>query len=83
MMIDMKEGEGAPEAPLLTDLLREVLGSNLRVVGFHPILHREEYSILVAHMVDPTPPVVIKLAGPRAALAAPFDRTMTINRLLR
>lgn len=34
-------------------------------------------------MVEPAPPVAVKLAGPRAALAAPFDRTLAINRLLR
>ena len=67
----------------MTDLLRGVLGADVRVAGYRTLLRREDYAVVVAQTVGSAPSVVIKLAGPRAALAAPFDRTMAINRLLR
>jgi aminoglycoside phosphotransferase (APT) family kinase protein len=47
------------------------------------VLRRHHYPVVRATLADPALAVVVKLAGPAAPLACPFERTAAILRLVR
>ncbi len=71
------------EAGLLA-LLREVLGSRVQLASLDVKKRAEDYLVFTAHLSRCTPgEVLVKVAGPRAPLSCPFERTAAISRLVR
>jgi Ser/Thr protein kinase RdoA (MazF antagonist) len=60
-----------------------VFGAGTGVKTYRTILQSQDYAVIEVQLAPPAPHLLVKLAGPRAALAAPFDRTVVINRLVR
>lgn len=71
------------DAALLTRLLHPALGAYSAVRDYHVVRQDEDYAVVVASPGHPLADVVVKLAGPRAPLACPYERTAAINRLVR
>jgi len=84
-----KEWAMSPDVPpfvdrtLLAALLRSVLGTSATLISYRIALERDDYAVVVATLGRPEHEVVVKLAGPRAPIACPFDRTATIVALVR
>ncbi len=68
---------------LLAALLRATLGSSIALVNYHVAHRRDDYAVVIVTLASPARDVVVKLAGPRAPIACPFDRTATIVDLVR
>jgi aminoglycoside phosphotransferase (APT) family kinase protein len=68
---------------ILTDLLRSTIGTSTAIAEYHVVLRREDYAVVVVTLVSPALSVVVKLAGPQAPIACPFDRTEAIVALVR
>jgi len=68
---------------LLTELLRSIVGARCGIADYHEVLSRSDYAVLMLTLEQPSMRVMVKLAGPRASLACPFDRTATLNHLVR
>lgn len=66
----------------LAPLLRTVIGPQTRLVDYQVANQEPDYWVLLARLSQPDLEVVIKLAGPAAQMAAQFDRTAAINRLV-
>jgi aminoglycoside phosphotransferase (APT) family kinase protein len=66
----------------LSQLLRQVLGTRVELVDYEIGNQRHDYLVVLARLRHPTIAVVIKLAGPDAPVACPFDRTATLHRLV-
>jgi hypothetical protein len=67
----------------LGQLLREVLGTRVRLARCEVLKAADEYLILHADLGRRGSDVTLKLAGPGAPLATPFDRSAYINDLVR
>jgi fructosamine-3-kinase len=67
----------------LLQLLRQVLGSKVALVGYEVANRHHDYLVLLAQLRRPSIQVVVKLAGPEAPLACPFDRTAMLHSLVR
>ncbi len=65
------------------ELVRSIVGARCGIADYHEVLSRADYAVLMLTLEQPSMRVVVKLAGPRASLACPFDRTATLNRLVR
>jgi aminoglycoside phosphotransferase (APT) family kinase protein len=72
-----------PDRVTLDRLLHSALGAHCHVDGYTVVREDDDYAVLVVNLAAPTVRVIVKLAGPRAALSCPFDRTAAINRLVR
>lgn len=68
---------------LLTTILRQNFGAECHIVSYAMQSRAEDYAVLVAQLAQPSLQVVTKIAGPRAPVACPFDRTAAIARLVR
>jgi aminoglycoside phosphotransferase (APT) family kinase protein len=68
---------------LLVEILRETLGSGVHVAGIHVIKSLRDYQVVSATLERPRLKLIVKLAGPQAPLACPFDRTAALLRLVR
>jgi aminoglycoside phosphotransferase (APT) family kinase protein len=68
---------------LLLELLHHVFGGRLTLSGYNTIKQHQGYTVLLAHLRRPILEVVIKLAGPDASLACPFEQTAWVHELLR
>ena len=68
---------------LLTDLLRAAIGTSTTIEACDFARRSQDYAVIVVTLAPPAAPVVVKLAGPRAHLACPFDRTEAISGLVR
>jgi len=66
----------------LLQLLRQTLGSKVELVGYEIGNRRHDYLVLLARLSHPSIKVVIKLAGPKAPIECPFDRTVTLHHLV-
>jgi len=72
-----------PDRAALDRLLRPVLGAHCHVDDYTVVREADDYAVLLVDLAAPPRRVVVKLAGPRAALSCPFDRTAAINHLAR
>ena len=63
-------------------LLQEKIGSRVELVDYKIGNQRHDYLVLLAQLHHPSLEVVIKLAGPKAPYACPFDRTAALHRLV-
>src|SRR5436190_15754858 len=68
---------------LLAELARRTLGAKAKFAGYRALKHQLDYVVLVARCLRPSMWVTIKLAGPRAALPCPFDRTAALLHMVR
>lgn len=71
-----------PDRVILDRSLRPVCGAHCHVDGYTLARKADDYAVLLVDLTGPPARVVVKLAGPRAALSCPFDRTAAINRLV-
>ncbi len=67
----------------LTELARSIVGTRCGIADHHEVLSRTDYAVLTLTLEQPSMQVMVKLAGPRASLSCPFDRTAALNRLVR
>lgn len=84
----MMDGErvatlSADELAALGGLCRAVFGSACRMAESRVVQRRRDYAVVIATLTRPSLPIAIKLAGPAAPLACPFERTAAILRLVR
>jgi Ser/Thr protein kinase RdoA (MazF antagonist) len=63
-------------------LLRQTFGAKVELAGHRVGNRHHDYLVLLAQLRHPSIEVVIKLAGPEAPLACPFDRTAMLHRLV-
>jgi aminoglycoside phosphotransferase (APT) family kinase protein len=73
----------ASDEALLAQLARRTLGAKAELAGYRIIKQQPDYLVLVARFVHPAILVTVKLAGPRASLPCPFDRTAALLRIVR
>ncbi len=66
----------------LGQLLRQALGQKVEVVDYRIGNQHHDYCVLLVQLRHPTTEVVVKLAGPEAPLACPFDRTAALHRMV-
>jgi len=66
----------------LQQLLRQTCGATVELAGYRVGKQRHDYLVLLAQLRHPSQEVVIKLAGPEAPLACPFERTAMRHRLV-
>lgn len=71
-----------PLRELLSLYLRQELGTAVVVAATHVIKRRHDYAVLKVQLHHPFTQVIVKLAGPDAAMACPFDRTAALHRLV-
>jgi fructosamine-3-kinase len=67
----------------LLQLLRQAFGAKVELLGYEVANSHHDYLVLLAQLRHPRIKIVIKLAGPEAPLACPFDRTATLHDLVR
>ena len=70
------------DAVCLTQLLRSALGHGVNLATYRFLREDEDYAVVAATLTHPPQQIVIKLAGPHAALAPAFERTAAIARLV-
>lgn len=68
-----------PQEPIEA-LLRDVFGSQAKLAGVTIAKKNEDYRVLTVQLEHPHLEVMVKLAGPRAALPCPFERTAALLR---
>lgn len=66
----------------LCQLLRQTLGSEVELGEYRIGNQHHDYLVLLVQLHYPVIEVVVKLAGPEAPLACPFDRTAALHRLV-
>src|SRR5438067_835245 len=71
------------ERALLVQLMRQTFGAKAELAAYHIVNRHPDYIVLVARLLRPAIWVTVKLAGPRAPLACPFDRTAALLRKVR
>lgn len=67
---------------LLLQLLRQTFGSSVEWIGYQVGNQQHDYLVLLVQLRHPSIEVVIKLAGPEAPLACPFERTASLHHLV-
>ncbi|MGC9358054.1 MAG: phosphotransferase family protein [Anaerolineae bacterium] len=67
----------------LSQLLKEVMGSRVELVGYEICKQRHDYLVLCVRLQRPSVEAVVKLAGPEAPIACPFERAAALHRLVR
>lgn len=67
---------------LLRQLLRQTLGAGVELAGCKIANQQHDYFVLLLQLRHPAMKVVAKLAGPAAPLAAAFERTAMLQRLV-
>lgn len=63
-------------------LVQQVFGTQVELAGCRVGNRQHDYRVLILRLRRPSVRVVVKLAGPEAALACPFDRTAMLHRLV-
>jgi hypothetical protein len=63
-------------------LLRQIFGLKVELVSYEVGNQHPDYLVLLIQLEHPAMKVVVKIAGPAAPLACPFDRTAMLHRLV-
>lgn len=71
------------ENQLVLSLLREVMGSSSSQVTCQVLKRAVDYLVVHIAQAANAPALVMKLAGPKARLACPFEATAALNRMVR
>ncbi len=79
----MSDSVNAIDAALLDRFLRSVTRRDGHIETYRFLAQSGDYAVIAATLANPRLDVVIKLAGPAAALACPFDRTTAMIGLIR
>ena len=66
----------------LLQLLQETFGSKVELMAYRIGNQQHDYLVLLVQLRHPSIQVVVKVAGPGAALASQFDRTAMLHRLV-
>jgi aminoglycoside phosphotransferase (APT) family kinase protein len=66
----------------LAQLIKRTLGAQARIADYRVLKRDRDYLVFVAQLRSPSMLVSVKLAGPGATLACPFDRTAAILHLV-
>lgn len=66
----------------LQQLLRLTIGAHVELVSYKICNQHPDYAVLLVKLRRPSMKVAVKLAGPDAPLASPFDRTAMLHRLV-
>lgn len=66
----------------LQQLLQQTFGTKVELAGYEVGNRHHDYLVLLVRLRHPAIDVVVKLAGPEAPLACPFDRTATLHHLV-
>lgn len=67
----------------VAELIRKTFGPACHIERYRLVKRETDYTVLLAHLMQPELRIVIKLAGHMAALPCPFERSAAINRLVR
>ncbi len=67
----------------LGQIIRRTFGTGCRIEGYSMLARETDYTVLAARLAHPELELLVKLAGPRAPVPCPFDRTAAIYRLVR
>ena len=71
------------DAAFLHQFLREVLGTRASLASYEVLKATDDYLVLHANLDGGGADVTVKLAGPHAQLATPFDQSAYVNTLVR
>jgi aminoglycoside phosphotransferase (APT) family kinase protein len=71
------------DVDFLRRFLRELLGGHAPVVRLETLKAADDYLVVRAHFDAPAADLTVKLAGPNAALATPFDQSAHVINLAR
>ena len=66
----------------LLQLLQQTFGAKVELINYTIGNQHHDYLVLLVQLRRPSIEVVVKLAGPEAPLACPFDRTAMLHRLV-
>jgi fructosamine-3-kinase len=67
---------------LLLQLLQQTFGAKVELINYTIGNQHHDYLVLLVQLRRPSIEVVVKLAGPEAPLACPFERTAMLHRLV-
>jgi aminoglycoside phosphotransferase (APT) family kinase protein len=62
--------------------LRQLFGSKVELISYEIGNQHPDYLVLLIQLGHPSMKIVVKIAGPQAPLACPFDRTAMLHRLV-
>ncbi len=66
----------------LLQLLKQTIGTKVALTDYRIGNRHHDYLVLLAQLCHPSIEVAVKLAGPEAPLACPFERTAMLHRLV-
>lgn len=66
----------------LLQLLQHTFGAKVKLIDCQIGNQHDDYFVLLVRLDHPAIQVVVKLAGPQASMACPFDRTAMLHRLV-
>ena len=67
---------------VISPLLRQVFGSRSRITEVVIQNQKSDYLVLLLQLIHPFQKIVMKLAGPTAPIACPFDRTAVFYQIV-
>ena len=82
MNIEISQLETVISLDQLLQLLRQTFGTKVVLTDCRISKQHHDYAVLLLELRHPSIEVVIKLAGPEAPLACPFERTAMLHRLV-
>jgi aminoglycoside phosphotransferase (APT) family kinase protein len=82
MSIGPSQLETAISSGQLLQLLQQTLGTKVELIDFQICNRHHDYLVLLVQLRHPSIEVAVKLAGPEAPLACPFERTAMLHRLV-
>ena len=71
------------EISICKKIIQRHFGQRCQLREYSVLLRKTDYLVIDLTLSNPTQRVVIKLAGPNALIASPFDQTFAINRHIR
>jgi Ser/Thr protein kinase RdoA (MazF antagonist) len=82
MNIETSQFETVISLDHLLQLLRQTFGTKVALTACRIGKQDHDYAVLLLELCHPSIEVVVKLAGPEAALACPFERTAMLHSLV-
>src|SRR5512143_591981 len=82
MSLETSQLESLVSPDLLLQLLRQTIGTRVEMIDCEIGNQHHDYVVLLIQLRHPSLEIVVKLAGPEAPWACPFDRTAMLHRLV-
>ncbi len=79
----LQTNDGGSIRQQLISLLRSALGAETQLVACRVDKQLDDYWVLFARLSSPDVAVIVKLAGPQAPLACPFEQTASLHALVK